>query len=107
MNRWSKSGSSAQKAVQPAPPVFVNGSTGRRSRARRSSRTPPRATDTFLTFLYTNDYDLSQHKDVHLGYYSHYAQNQDSSGSVEYSIDEGETWLPMVYMIDRDDIVKR
>ena len=105
MNRWSKSGSSAQKAVQPAPPVFVNGSRqaleGKALVADSASRNGQ-----FLTFLYTNDYDLSQHKDVHLGYYSHYAQNQDSSGSVEYSIDEGETWLPVVYMIDRDDIVK-
>jgi len=105
MNRWSKSGSSAQKAVQPAPTVFVNGSRqaleGKALVADSASRDGQ-----FLTFLYTNDYDLSQHKDVHLGYYSHYAQNQDSSGSVEYSIDEGETWLPVVYMIDRDDIVK-
>ena len=105
MNRWSKSGSSAQKAVQPAPPVFVNGS--RQALEDKALVADSASRDgQFLTFLYTNDYDLSQHKDVHLGYYSHYAQNQDSSGSVEYSIDEGETWLPVVYMIDRDDIVK-
>ncbi len=105
MSRWSKSGSAAQKAIQPAPPVFVNGTrqtlVGNALVADSASRDGH-----FLTFLFTSDYDLSQHKDVHLGFYSHYAQNQDSSGSVEYSIDEGETWLPVLYMIDRDDIVR-
>ena len=105
MSRWSQSGSAAEKATQPAPPIFVNGArqalVGNALVADSASRNGH-----FLTFLYTNDYDLSQHKDVHLGFYSHYAQNQDSSGSLEYSIDEGETWLPVLYMIDRDDIVR-
>lgn len=105
LSRWSNSGSWAEKSIRPAPPIFVNGTRqaleGKALVADSASRDGQ-----FLTFLYTNDYDLSQHKDVHLGYYSHYAQNQDSSGSVEYSIDDGETWLPVVYMIDRDDIVK-
>ncbi|MED5278442.1 MAG: hypothetical protein VYD86_04925, partial [Verrucomicrobiota bacterium] len=105
MTRWSNSGSAAQKATQPAPPIFVNGTrqvlTGNALVADSASRNGH-----FLTFVYTNDFDLSNHKDVHLGFYSHYAQNQDSSGSVEYSIDEGETWLPIVYMLDQDDIVR-
>ena len=105
MTRWSNSGSAAQKATQPAPPIFVNGSrqvlTGNALVADSASRNGH-----FLTFVYTKDFDLSKHKDVHLGFYSHYAQNQDSSGSVEYSIDEGETWLPIVYMLDQDDIVR-
>ncbi|MDP6753976.1 MAG: hypothetical protein QGF56_09840, partial [Verrucomicrobiota bacterium] len=105
MSRWSNSGSAAQKATQPAPPIFVNGTrqalTGNALVADSASRNAH-----FLTFLYTNDYDLSQHQDVHLGFYSHYAQNQDSSGSIEYSIDGGETWLPVLYMMDRDDIVR-
>lgn len=105
MSRWSNSGSAAEKATQPAPPIFVNGTrqalTGNALVADSASRNAH-----FLTFLYTNDYDLSQHQDVHLGFYSHYAQNQDSSGSIEYSIDGGETWLPVLYMMDRDDIVR-
>ena len=92
MTRWSNSGSAAQKATQPAPPIFVNGTrqvlTGNALVADSASRNGH-----FLTFVYTKDFDLSNHKDVHLGFYSHYAQNQDSSGSVEYSIDEGETCL--------------
>ncbi|MED6326867.1 MAG: hypothetical protein VYE14_05840, partial [Verrucomicrobiota bacterium] len=105
MTRWSNSGSAAQKATQPAPPIFVNGTrqvlTGNALVADSASRNGH-----FLTFVYTKDFDLSNHKDVHLGFYSHYAQNQDSSGSVEYSIDEGETWLPIVYMLDQADIVR-
>ena len=105
MTRWSNSGSAAQKATQPAPPIFVNDTrqvlTGNALVADSASRNGH-----FLTFVYTKDFDLSNHKDVHLGFYSHYAQNQDSSGSVEYSIDEGETWLPIVYMLDQDDIVR-
>ena len=105
LSRWSKSGSWAEKSVHPAPPVFVNGTRqsldGNALVADSASRNGH-----FITFLYTADIDLSKHKNVHLGYYSHYAQNQDSSGSVEYSIDGGETWLPVVYMVDRDDIVR-
>ena len=105
MTRWSNSGSAAQKATQPAPPIFVNGTrqvlTGNALVADSASRNGH-----FLTFVYTKDFDLSNHKDVHLGFYSHYAQNQDSSGSVEYSIDEGETWLPIVYMLDQADILR-
>jgi hypothetical protein len=105
MTRWSNSGSATQKATQPAPPIFVNGTrqvlTGNALVADSASRNGH-----FLTFVYTKDFDLTNHMDVHLGFYSHYAQNQDSSGSVEYSIDEGETWLPIVYMLDQADIVR-
>jgi hypothetical protein len=33
-------------------------------------------------------------------------QNQDSLAAVEYSIDEGATWLPIVYLLDGPDIVR-
>ena len=32
-------------------------------------------------------------------------QNQDSIGSVEYSVDEGATWLPLVYHFDNGDVI--
>ena len=102
--RWSNSGSARKKATQPAPPIFVNGTrqvlTGNALVADSASRNGH-----FLTFVYTKDFHLSNHKDVHLGFYSHHAQNQDSSGS-GYSIDEGETWLPIVYMLDQADILR-
>ena len=105
VNRWSNSPYWAEKSTRPAPPLFVNGTRqaldGNALVADSASRDGQ-----FITFLYTADYDLSKHNDVHLGFYSHYAQNQDSFGSVEYSLDQGETWLSVVYMLDRADIVK-
>ncbi|MDP6892435.1 MAG: hypothetical protein QF731_04590, partial [Verrucomicrobiota bacterium] len=104
MSRWSNSGSWAEKSILSAPPVFVNG-------VRQSLDENALVADSasrnghFISFLFTKDYDLSNNQNVHLGFYSHYAQNQDSSGAIEYSIDQGESWLPVVYMIDRDDIV--
>src|SRR5207302_355236 len=49
-------------------------------------------------------YDLTGKDHLYVAYYSMYEQNQDSIGSVEYSIDGGTTWLPIVYMIDQADI---
>jgi hypothetical protein len=59
-----------------------------------------------VLYLYTPDYDLSGHTDVHVAYYSLWEQNQDSVGAVEYSIDAGQSWLPVVYMLDGPDIVR-
>ncbi len=50
--------------------------------------------------LYSPDIDLSGHTNVFLVYHSIYTQNQDSMGSVEYSLDQGQTWQPVVYMLD-------
>jgi hypothetical protein len=58
-----------------------------------------------MSVLETKDFDLGQHANVHLGFYSHYAQNQDNSANVEYSIDGGETWLPVIYMLEQADVV--
>ena len=58
-----------------------------------------------MSVLETKDFDLAQHSNVHLGFYSHYCQNQDNSANVEYSIDGGETWLPIIYMLEQADIV--
>ncbi|HJO09381.1 MAG TPA: hypothetical protein QGH16_05990, partial [Verrucomicrobiota bacterium] len=99
LSRWKNSPYWGEKSTRPAPPVFVNGARqtleGNALVADSASRDGH-----FITFLYTVDYDLSKHKDVHLGLYSHYTQNQDSFGSIEYSLDQGETWLPVVYMLD-------
>jgi hypothetical protein len=58
-----------------------------------------------VQYLFSPDFDLSGIDDVHLYYHSIYEQNQDNIGAVEYSINEGTTWLPVVYMIDVPDIV--
>lgn len=59
-----------------------------------------------VQILFSPDYDMSGQTNVYLSFHSIYEQNQDSSGSVEYSIDEGATWLPVVYMIDGPDIIR-
>jgi len=56
--------------------------------------------------MITRDYDLTGQNNVFLAWHSMYEQNQDSIGSVEYSIDGGATWLPVVYMIDVPDIIR-
>ena len=58
-----------------------------------------------IVYLFSKDFDLSGHNNVYLSFHSIFEQNQDSIGAVEYSIDEGATWLPVVYMLDDDDVV--
>jgi hypothetical protein len=55
--------------------------------------------------LLTPVIDLSGKTDVHLVFYSAYTQNQDNIAGVEYSIDGGNTWMPVMYMIDAPDII--
>lgn len=59
-----------------------------------------------IQMLFSPDYDLTGKTDVHVSFHSIYEQNQDSLGAVEYSIDGGLTWLPVVYMIDEADIFR-
>jgi hypothetical protein len=53
-----------------------------------------------VNVLFTCDYDLTGHTNVYVKWNSLYEQNQDNMGSVEYSVDEGATWLPVLYMLD-------
>ncbi len=63
--------------------------------------TPPQATDLGqVNVLFTRDYDLTGYTNVYVKWNSLYEQNQDNIGSVEYSIDQGVTWLPVLYMLD-------
>jgi hypothetical protein len=50
--------------------------------------------------LFTRDYDLTAHTNVYVKWNSLYEQNQDNIGAVEYSVDQGVTWLPVLYMLD-------
>ncbi|MCX8107906.1 MAG: hypothetical protein N3G20_03790, partial [Verrucomicrobiae bacterium] len=56
--------------------------------------------------LFSPDINCTGKKDVYLVYHSIYTQNQDNIAGVEYSIDGGNTWLPVVYMLDGPDILK-
>ncbi|HRY46495.1 MAG TPA: immunoglobulin domain-containing protein [Candidatus Paceibacterota bacterium] len=60
---------------------------------------------TQVQYLFSPDINCSGKSSVFLSYFSTYTQNQDNIGSVEYSIDGGATWLPIVYMIDAADII--
>lgn len=54
----------------------------------------------------TPDYNLSGRTNVQVAFKSLWEQNQDSIAAVEYSIDGGAQWLPLVYLIDEADLVK-
>lgn len=58
-----------------------------------------------VLYLFTPDFDLTGQTDIHLSFHSLWEQNQDSIGAVEYSIDGGLTWRPVVYLLDGPDIV--
>lgn len=55
-------------------------------------------------FITTKPYDLSAFKDVVITFSSIYQQNQDSLGAVEYSVDGGLNWLPVMYFLEEPDI---
>jgi hypothetical protein len=59
-----------------------------------------------IQYLFTKDFDLTGKTNIFVSYHSIYVQNQDSIGALEYSVDQGATWLPVVYMINAADIVK-
>jgi hypothetical protein len=54
----------------------------------------------------TPDYNLSGRTNVQVAFKSLWEQNQDSIGALEYSINGGADWLPLVYLIDEADLVK-
>lgn len=59
-----------------------------------------------VLYLFTPDYDLTGKSNVFLSFHSLWEQNQDSMAAVEYSVDAGQSWLPLSYMLERGDIAK-
>jgi hypothetical protein len=59
-----------------------------------------------VMFISTPDFDLTGKKDVNMSYHSLWTQNQDSIGAVEYSTDQGTNWMPVVYMLERSNVLK-
>ena len=57
--------------------------------------------------LFSPEVNLTGKTDIYLVYNSIYTQNQDNIAGTEYSIDGGTTWLPVVYMVDAVDIIKK
>jgi hypothetical protein len=56
-----------------------------------------------VQFLKTSAFNLSAVANPALSFASLYEQNQDNLGAVEYSVDGGTSWLPVVYYLDQAD----
>jgi hypothetical protein len=59
-----------------------------------------------LQYLTTPDFDLGGATRVEVSFRSNYLQNQDSLAALEYSVDQGNTWLPALYLLDAADVVR-
>ncbi len=57
-----------------------------------------------VLFVETPDFNLSGKTNIHLAFHALWEQNQDSIATVEYSIDGGASWLPVLYLLDVLDI---
>jgi hypothetical protein len=53
-----------------------------------------------VMFLETADYDLTGKTNVHVAFNALWEQNQDSFAAVEYSVDGGTSWSPVLYLLD-------
>ena len=52
-----------------------------------------------VDYLFTGDYDLTGQTNTWVAFNSMYSQENYELGALEYSIDQGATWLPIVYML--------
>ena len=57
-----------------------------------------------VDYLYSPDFDVTGKTNVHLAFHSLWEQNQDSIAAVEYSIDQGQSWLPVAFVLDGPDV---
>jgi hypothetical protein len=58
-----------------------------------------------VLYLFSPDFDLTGKSNVVVSFKSLWEQNQDSIAALEYSVDQGQTWLPVFYFLDGGDIV--
>lgn len=56
-----------------------------------------------IGMLFTSDISCTGRTNVFVAFHSLYTQNQDSMGALEYSIDQGTNWLPVIYYLDDQD----
>jgi len=56
-----------------------------------------------VQFIKTGAYNLSAVANPAISLSSLYEQNQDSTGTLEYSVDGGNTWLPVLIYLDQSD----
>lgn len=53
-----------------------------------------------ILYMFSPDFDTTGKSNVYLSFRSLWEQNQDSIAAVEYSIDMGTNWLPVVYLLN-------
>jgi hypothetical protein len=53
-----------------------------------------------IGMLFTADISCTGRTNVFVGFHSLYTQNQDNIAALEYSIDQGVNWLPVIYYLD-------
>jgi hypothetical protein len=56
--------------------------------------------------LFSPDYNLAGKSNIWVSFHSSYVQNQDDIAALEYSIDGGTNWLPVLYMLDGPDVIR-
>ncbi|HEY5915679.1 MAG TPA: metallophosphoesterase [Verrucomicrobiae bacterium] len=59
-----------------------------------------------LQYFTTPDLNVKAATNVQVQFKSNYMQNQDSLAALEYSVDQGQTWLPALYLLDGNDVVR-
>jgi hypothetical protein len=52
-----------------------------------------------IQFAYTPNYNLSTNSGVVVAFNSSYEQNQNNICALEYTVDHGSNWLPVVYLL--------
>jgi len=87
-------------------PALVNGATYNLISGNVIHANSDKRGGSQVQYLFTGDYNLTGQANVCLVFNSVYRQNGSCSGSVEYSINGGATWLPLVYMLDNGDVIR-
>ncbi len=57
-----------------------------------------------VEFLFSPDFNLAGQTNIHLAFHSIWEQNQDSIAAIEYSIDRGQSWLSVAYLLAEADV---
>jgi len=86
-----------------AYPLFVNGVFITSTLASNNiifAASDQRPNGPQVDYLFTKDYDLTGQTNVFLALWNMFSQENGELGAIEYSINQGATWLPVIYMID-------
>ncbi len=101
-------GADYQRVLRVGPRIVANGAQVRELATGRMlfGNSGYRNGRNQVMFLETSDFNLTGKTDVHVAFHALWEQNQDSIGAVEYSINGGTQWMPVVYYIAGGDVVR-